>query len=342
MMRQLLVTATVILAMSAAPATATTIHVPADQPTIQAGIDVATAGDTVLVACGTYYEHDVVMLAGISLVGSGSDADCVTIDAQQQGRVLFCDGLAAETRVRNLTLTGGMAVGSDSAGWGGGLFCTSANLLVRNVALVGNEAITGGGMWCADCSPSIDNVVFAANVSSYGGGLRVAGYGSVPVLRDCLLADNIATVSGGGVYTSSSTPHIVNTTFYRNSAPTSGSAVHSCNRETTIENSLIVSCIGPSAVACDIGGSASLTCCDVFGNGADWTGCIADQFGVNGNISADPMFCDPDNGNFMLDVMSPCAPDNNSCGVLIGAYPVGCGASPVEATSWSRVKAMYR
>ena len=33
------------------------IHVPADQPTVQAGIDAAADGDTVLVAENTYYEN---------------------------------------------------------------------------------------------------------------------------------------------------------------------------------------------------------------------------------------------------------------------------------------------
>src|SRR5258708_28288076 len=47
-----------LLAGLSSPAlAANTIHVPADQPTIQAGINVAKNGDTVLVSPGTYYEN---------------------------------------------------------------------------------------------------------------------------------------------------------------------------------------------------------------------------------------------------------------------------------------------
>lgn len=44
----------VLALATATSALATTIRVPADQPTIQAGIDAAGVGDTVLVASGSY------------------------------------------------------------------------------------------------------------------------------------------------------------------------------------------------------------------------------------------------------------------------------------------------
>ncbi len=80
-----------IVAFGFCPAArATTWHVPSQCPTIQAGIDSASAGDTVLVGCGIYYEHDLLMKSGVCLKSQTGDPNGVATDAQEQGRVFHC------------------------------------------------------------------------------------------------------------------------------------------------------------------------------------------------------------------------------------------------------------
>jgi hypothetical protein len=68
--------APVRLAMLAASvALGATIHVPADQPTIQAAINVAANGDTALVAPGTYVENINFMGRAITVTSSGGLAE---------------------------------------------------------------------------------------------------------------------------------------------------------------------------------------------------------------------------------------------------------------------------
>lgn len=67
-------------------------------------------------------------------------------------------------------------------------------------------------------------------------------------------------------------------------------------------------------------------------------------FGINGNISEDPLFCDPEHQDFTLRENSPCAPftpPNPECD-LIGAWPVGSGSTPTAAATWGQLKALFR
>ena len=90
--------------------------------------------------------------------------------------------------------------------------------------------------------------------------------------------------------------------------------------------------------------AATLSCCDVFGNiGGDWIRGIEGQESVRMNVSADPLFCDPDGGSFYLQWGSPCVPANsNGCG-LIGRYGFGgCNSVSVTPESGGKVKAGFR
>jgi hypothetical protein len=86
-------------------------------------------------------------------------------------------------------------------------------------------------------------------------------------------------------------------------------------------------------------------CSDIWGNsGGDYVDCLAGMNGLNGNFSADPLLCNPDFGDFALQVDSPCAPGNHPAGAdcgTIGAREPGCG-NPTETTTWGRIKAMFR
>ena len=85
-----------------------TINVPVDQPTIQAGLDVASAGDTVLVARGTYFEHESVMKSGVCPRSESGSAEGVTIDGQQSGSVIHCSEVNDTASIIGFTITGGL------------------------------------------------------------------------------------------------------------------------------------------------------------------------------------------------------------------------------------------
>jgi len=147
-------------------------RVPGDVPTIQAAIDSAAVGDTVLVACEVYYESSIALAPGVVLMNETGDPDCVTIDGGGRGdRVLECIGVGDATVIRGLTLTGGNSDGS-----GGALLCQDASPLVSDCVIFGNSsASSGGGVACTGTSsPSFANCTVVGNDAQEGAGVYVA------------------------------------------------------------------------------------------------------------------------------------------------------------------------
>jgi hypothetical protein len=74
--------------------------------------------------------------------------------------------------------------------------------------------------------------------------------------------------------------------------------------------------------------------------GGDWSWCNTQW--ITPNLNADPLFCAPLNGDYSLAANSPCLPENNQWGVLIGALGEGCGPIARLQESWAKIKARYR
>jgi len=332
----------------AASAGARTWHVPGNAPTIQAGIDSASAGDTVLVACGTYYEHDIETKSQVCLRSETGQADCVTIDAQQLGSVLRSTYYSGPTTLEGLTLTGG------DANIGGGFYCTSYEITVSNCVFTDNSAWGGGGMWSTggvtfiDCvfsdntasigggianqeaTLSLNGCLFTNNSAARGGGVYLWGF-TWPSINHSSFVGNSAATSGGGVFGEFEVQgSFTHCTFFANSSPTGGGIMLEGSSLLHLDNTIIAFC--PEGEAVGFGENyrtdVTFACSDIFGNvGGDWVGGgLPGQYGVDGNISADPQFCDAAGGDLYLSSTSPCLYD--SCG-QIGAFVQGClGEAP--------------
>lgn len=248
--------------------------------------------------------------------------------------------------------------GNQADSHGGALRCNNSSLIISDCDFVGNSAPNGGG-GALDCSyassPLLRNCEFENNTADWGGAMSCRADSS-PVVTDSRFIGNEAGGElgfGGAVFSDfEARPVFTNSTFYDNHAAYGGALASFQDAETNMEyctvtgNSADISGAGlfchesaprvtgsiiafqeGTGITAQGGAVPLITCTDLYGNSAgDWVGDIADQGGIQENLSADPIFCSENPGEefeFSLQDDSPCAPELNSCGIL-GAWPVGC------------------
>ena len=297
---------------------------------IQSAIDEACDGDTVIVYPGTYVErigfkgkaitvrsidpNDPAVVASTIIDGNG--AGHVVTFGQKEGSNSVLNGFTIQNGKGHFV--------------GGGIFCISSSPTITNCIISKNLANgapntsdggEGGGIYCQSSSPIITNCTISENSS--GGG--AAGYSegggifcisSSPTITNCIISKNLADGSGGGIYCQSSSPTITNCIISKNSASGSGGGICGWSGF-TITNCTISGNSARYGGGIECGGdSTTITNCILWNNlpheitnaynSVITYSDIKGGCSGTGNIKADPLFVNPDEGDYHLQSGSPC------------------------------------
>lgn len=254
------------------------------------------------------------------------------------------------------------------------LYVWTASPKIQNCHFIGNSGIDAGGIFFWGSESIVENCLFQGNIANNGAGL--SAWESALDINGCIFVDNLAYNEGGGIYIQPSThtdqdQRIRHSLFARNNSTFggavsqnfavpgaelfmqcctlaengagvgSGIAIHSGDMR--LWTSLVAFNNGAAGIECNSPGTLDIACCDIFGNpGGDWVDCMAPWDGIAYNFWLNPEFCGIlGTGIYTLQSDSPCAPDNNPCGIQVGCELVDCGESNTAMTTWSDLKVLY-
>jgi hypothetical protein len=304
----------------ATDALAATLHVPGNYSTIQEAICDSKPGDTIMVASGVYKLHPgniTIYKISITLKGEHGAKETIIEGKGDSPVITFSEN--SRSVIDGFTITSVNDINTTLKG--GGIYCapSSSPTIINNI-ITGNNAVFGGGIHCDHLSsPNITNNVISKNkVVKFGGG--IFSYRASSIIAKNSIVGNEASSSGGGISCVRDSARITNNIIWKNKAKSGGGI--SCGRSScTIINDTIT---GNTAIYGGgiyfHGGYIRMINIILWNNKDDLHfGLLSpasrpdhsdigdgDFQGLNGNISADPLFVDQERGDFHLRQDSPC------------------------------------
>jgi len=173
------------LALSSTALAGDTLLVPSQYATIQAAVDAAVEGDTVLVAPGVYKGP------GNRSVDLGSKDLVITSEAGPERTILRCQGKTTDPQ-RGFLVEGGQ----------------SSATLIEGFTIRGgatelgavSDPFNGGAIRITNSSPVIRDCHFIDNLAGCWGGALFIGHSGSPLIENCLFQDNLSLDGGGGIF----------------------------------------------------------------------------------------------------------------------------------------------
>ena len=302
-----------VLALAIVPTSlASTIHVPQDQPTIQAGINAAVTGDTVLVAPGKYVENISFMGKAITVKSSGGSKATI-IDGNAAAPVAaFVTSEGKHSILSGFTLQNGVGTFEFSY-QGGGVSISGASPTIKGNVITNNTAGDGGGVGIYFGSPIITGNTITKNYGQFGGGIAIVGASSAQILHNTMskntagdgaamelfaagnvliednrIVSNAASGQGGGFWIVNEADEIIVQNVFAGNAAPSGSQIYSLIPQSTKGFELINNTI----VSAPNGGADAAVIADGFNTNVLIENNIISAVGDNAALLCNPIYVD--------------------------------------------------
>lgn len=216
--------------------------------TITDGVAAASAGDTLAIGNGTYFEHDIVIDKPLKL--SGQSQQKVVIDAQRNGRHFEITRDSISVSIENMRLLRGDATSgptgvttcSSSIGADGGSICSKGTSLYLNKLTFednkANDIGSGGAVYFYGVDINgkesrglnIVNSEFFNNMTDRYGGAVFSFRSSNVSIKHSVFRSNSASEFGGAINVSSTDYFVSESNLYeKNLSGTRGGAVSTGN-----------------------------------------------------------------------------------------------------------------
>ena len=187
------------------------LYVPDDYSTIQSAIEAAGNGDSVIVSPGFYAE--TIDFEGKSIIVSSL-------------YLMEDDSLLIGSTIIDAQEDGSVATfssGEDSGSVLQGFTLQNGTGNDEDPDDNGSFYTYGGGIYCENSSPVIRDCIIRDNVANEGGGGGIFCYEASPTFSGCMITGNETDDVGGGLYTrSASSPIFYDCVFYDNVAEFGG------------------------------------------------------------------------------------------------------------------------
>ena len=236
------------------------------------------------------------------------------------------DPISNDTILDGFTLSGGKADGTEEdENNGGAVFLSGASPSLSNLIFRDNDAFNGGAIYSEDGSnPILTDLLFEYNNATNGA--AIYSDFSNPQITNATFRLNVATSSGGAIYsTSGGSPTLVNTVFSRNSANSgSGGAIFNNLTNPNIINSSFSGNVAVTGSAISSNsGTVNLLNSIAWGNddssntGSQFSGIVSVtdsivQGGQGGGVDEDPLFVNAKGDDLRVKAGSPALDAGNT------------------------------